>query len=213
MKQAIIRVATDREDAELLISEDDQQIWKHINIEELRNLLNDFMPKGGGQQFMPRLIDKRIIAEGRGVILFRETEHQRLVFYGGRSYRINYPNCLYEVRYSGDRIDKIDCYTWFKWSGIYTVLYLFPMPNMMSGASMCIGTADRAVIDGKVIEAVERIVDAEYTHDHVDNLCKPQSTVKWFRHLKKDRVQSSDLKKPVKKLYQLVDLGEMNADR
>ena len=78
------------------------------------------------------------------------------------------------------------------------------MPNMTGSDHMCIGTADRNIIDGNVIDAVERIVDAEYTHDHVDNLKEQTSTLKWFRHLRNHKVRRSDLKKSVGRLRNYV---------
>ena len=77
------------------------------------------------------------------------------------------------------------------------------MTNMTMSENMCIGTADRK-INTDVFETVESIVDSQYTHDSVDNLRKKMSTIKWFRYLKNNHLQRSDLQSPICSLKDLV---------
>ena len=204
MKQVICRITTKSPDAEVLIKDGEKQLWKSVKIEDLIKTLDKYS-SGSKKGQKLRLLDPRIIARNDCSLLFKEPEHRRRVFYSGTSFEINFPPCLYFVRFTSRRIMDIDCYTFFEWDDANTDLYLFPMPNMTSSERMCIGTADRTIVSGKVIEAVERIVDAEYTHDHVDNLKRGRSTLAWFRYLKTNKVKKKDLKNPVRKLSDLVE--------
>ena len=207
MRQAVIRITSSKKDAEILVKQNGKEIWKNISIKDLSKKIRSFEPDDGGKGGKPVLLDKRILAMSSGKILYREPEHRRLVFYGGRSYEINFPAAINEVSYHGERIKDLRCWTYLKWQGLSTVLYQMPMPNMMSCERMCIGTADRTIIRGNVLEAVDRITDTESSHGHVDNLKKPTSTVKWFTHLKKNHVSVEDLKRPDCKLCDLIETG------
>lgn len=203
MRQMVIRITDKSEDAQLLYKRGGKELWKTIALDRLSELIsNAVIQHQSGEK--PQMLDKRIIAIGNSSMIFHTPETKRLVFYKGKSFEINYPPCIYRVTYTSDRIRDIWCYTFFRYAGADTELFCMPMPNMTGSDHMCIGTADRNIIDGNVIEAVGRIVDAEYTHDHVDNLKEQTSTLKWFRYLKNHKVKRSDLKKSVGRLRDYV---------
>lgn len=210
MKQMVVRISSGREDAEILIKDGRKQIWKSVDLKKLRERIDKYINRGDIAHKRPKLLDPRILAMNDTTLIYRETEKRRMVFYGGKPYEINFPAVLYVVGHNETRVDEIKCYTYFGWRGLKTQLYLFPMPNMTSSERMCMGSADKTIIDGNVIDAVERIVDAEYTHDHVDNVRKSTSTVKWLRMLKTEHVTADLLKKPVCRFEDLVDTGGTN---
>ena len=204
MKEMIARFNSTKEDVDLLIGNDDEQIWKSIAVEKFYKLLGQYLPKDAKNK-KPRMIDSQIIATGPNCTVIRQPDHKRIVTYGHKAYRINFPNAVYFVSHSETKISNIDVYTYIKWNGVNTTLYRMPMPNMTSSERMCIGTADRKIRKGNIIQALENVLDAEYTHDRVDNLKQSTSTVRWFNHLKKSKVKTTDLKKPQCKLKDLVE--------
>lgn len=210
MRQMVIRITAAKEDAEVLVKDGERQIWKSVDLKAIREKLDKYVCQTSGKPGKPKLVDRRIIAMNERVLIYRENEKRRMVFYGGKSYEINYPAAVYVVEHTSTQVTEIKCFTYFGWKGMKTNLYLFPMPNMTSSERMCMGTADRSIIDGDVIGAVERIVDAEYTHDHVDNVRKKTSTIKWLKMLGTGHVTSKLLKKPVRRFEDLVDTGGAN---
>lgn len=204
MKQMVARFNSSKSDVDLLISNEDEQIWKSIAIEKFYKLLGQYLPKDM-KEGKPKVLDPQIIAASQSCTVVRQPDHKRIVTYGHKAYRINFPNAVYFIHHSETKINKIEAYTYIKWQGVNTSLYLMPMPNMTSSERMCIGTADRKIKKGDVVQALENVLDASYTHDRVDNLKKSTSTIKWFTHLKKQSVTVSDLKKPKCKLRDLVE--------
>lgn len=203
MTQMIARFDTATEDIDILIAEAGEEIMKSFSLKEFKKKLMEMFPDRAVSE-KPRLLDQRIIAIGYGSMIFREDAAQKIVNYQKKAYLINFPNQLYSVEHSADRIQRIKIYTWFGSLDPDTDLYALPMPNMMGCESLCIGTADRSIQSGDVIGAVQKIMDAEYTHDHVDNMNEKCSTLKWFTFLQNGAVEKGHLKKPVCKLKDLV---------
>lgn len=205
MTQLICRIDTKCPDVELLqVKDNSEEIWKSLSLREFYKILQRKVPDEISRG-KPRMIDSTEIAACNGKAVFRIPEHKRIVTYAGKAYRINFPNAVYEVSHSETRVIKIKAWTYIRWQGRETVLYLMPMPNMTSSENMCMGSADRKIRKGQLHEALDRILDAAYTHDHVDNVKEQTSTHRWFAYLKKNHVKATDLKKPVCKLSDLVE--------
>lgn len=203
MTQMIARFDTATEDIDILIAEAGEEIMKSFSLKEFKKKLMEMFPDRAVSE-KPRLLDHRIIAIGSGSMIFREDAAQKIVNYQKKAFLINFPNQLYSVEHSADRIQRIKIYTWYGSLDQETELYALPMPNMTGSDSLCMGTADRSIQSGDVISAVLKIMDAEYTHDHVDNLREKWSTLKWFTFLQNDTVKAEHLKTPVCKLKDLV---------
>lgn len=204
MTQLICRFSTRSSDVELLRIENQKEIWKSVSVDELIRKIEKYRNKRRSSiADKPRLINVEILALSENQVIYRQPEHRRIVTYQGQAYTINFPNAIYHVKYTSEKVTSISMYAYMQYRGIETKLYRFPMPNMTMSENMCIGTADRK-IKTDVFETVESIVDSQYTHDSVDNLKKTMSTIKWFRHLKNNHLQRSDLKEAICNLKDLV---------
>lgn len=204
MTQLICRFSTRNSDVELLRVENQKEIWKSVSVDELIRKIEKYRNKRRSSiADKPRLINVEILALSENQVIYRQPEHRRIVTYQGQAYTINFPHAIYHVKYVAKKIESISMYTYMQYRGIETKLYRFPMPNMTMSENMCIGTADRK-IKTDVFETVESIVDSQYTHDSVDNLRKKMSTIKWFRYLKNNHLQRSDLQAPKCSLKDLV---------
>lgn len=185
MTQMICRLDSHCKDMDVLYVEDGQEIWKSVSAERFADMVESVCLARKEITEKPRWIHENVLAAGDHSMLIRRDKHKQIVSYQGKAYEINFPDAIYLVTFQRQQVKDIYSYTFFEWEGINTKLYNMPMPNMTGTAHMCIGTGDRHIDDGNVMAALDRILDAEYTHDHVDNLRKPTSTLKWFRFLKK----------------------------
>ena len=194
MTQMICRLDSQLNDVDLLCVEENEEIWKSISAAQFAQMVIDLCGERVNEKEKPRWIDRSILALSSTSALIRRNGHRQIVTYAGKAYQINFPNSIYLLNFTQTSIAKIEAYTFFRWEGVNTKLYRMPMPNMTGSAHMCIGTADRRIYDGDILKALDKILDAEYTHDHVDNLKKPTSTIKWFRMLRKGPVTKDMLK-------------------
>ena len=204
MSQLICRISSTNPDVEILSVDREKEIWKSVSVDTfVRKIEKYAYKKDKHSKDKPKLVNVEILAISPNQVIYRQPEHRRIVTYQGQAYTINFPHAIYYVKYVAKKIESISMYTYFRYKGIETELYRFPMPNMTMSERMCIGTADRK-IKTDVFETVESIVDSQYTHDSVDNLKKTMSTIKWFRYLKNNHLQRSDLKEAICNLKDLV---------
>lgn len=204
MSQLICRISNTNPDVEILKVDHRKEIWKSVSVDTfVREIEKYTYRKEKYPKEKPKLVNVEILAISPNQVIYRQPEHRRIVTYAGKAYTINFPNAIYHVRYTSEKVTSISVYAYMQYRGIETKLYKFPMPNMTMSENMCIGTADRKIkID--VFETVESIVDSQYTHDSVDNLRKKMSTIKWFRYLKNNHLKRSDLKETICSLKDLV---------
>lgn len=203
MSRVIVRIDSREDDVEMLCVNRGTEIWKKLSLKEFTSILRKRIP-GAFKDSKPKLLDPGVIAVGDGVTIIRRPSGRRIVSHSGKAYEINFPNALYVVRHSETKVGSVDAYVYFSWQGKDTQLYLMPMPNMTMSQHMCLGTADRSIKNRDVCSALERIIDASYTHDHVDNMVENTSTVKWFRHLKTAKVKKKEIKPAGIKVADLV---------
>lgn len=204
MSQLICRISNTNPDVEILKVDHRKEIWKSVSVDTfVREIEKYTYRKEKYPKEKPKLVHVEILAISPNQVIYRQPEHRRIVTYAGKVYTINFPNAIYHVRYTSEKVTSISVYAYMQYRGIETKLYKFPMPNMTMSENMCIGTADRK-IKTDVFETVESIVDSQYTHDSVDNLRKKMSTIKWFRYLKNNHLRRSDLQSPICSLKDLV---------
>ena len=184
MTQMICRIDSNNPDMDVLCVEDGAEIWKSVSVQRFAFMVDSICSEQKGTGEKPKWIPAGVLAIGDTSMVIRKEKHKQIVSYHGKAYEINFPDAIYSVSFLKQQIQNIRAYTYFDWKGIDTELYNMPMPNMTATEWMCIGSADRHIDDGDVMTALDRILDAEYTHDHVDNLRKPTSTLRWFRFLK-----------------------------
>lgn len=204
MSQLICRISSKNPDVEILKVDHGKEIWKSVSVDTfVRKIEKYAYKKDKHSKDKPKLVNVEILAISPSQVIYRQPEHRRIVTYAGKAYTINFPNAICHVKYTSEKVTSISMYAYMQYRGIETKLYKFPMPNMTMSENMCIGTADRK-INTDVFETVESIVDSQYTHDSVDNLRKKMSTIKWFRYLKNNHLQRSDLQSPICSLKDLV---------
>ena len=204
MSQLICRISNKNSDVEILKVDQGKEIWKYLSVDTFVRRIEKYAYRTDKYiKDKPKLVNVEIIAISPNQMIYRQPEHRRIVTYAGKAYTINFPNAIYHVKYTSEKVTSISVYAYMQYRGIETKLYRFPMPNMTMSENMCIGTADRK-INTDVFETVESIVDSQYTHDSVDNLRKKMSTIKWFRYLKNNHLQRSDLQSPICILKDLV---------
>lgn len=184
MTQMICRIDSNNPDMDVLCVENGAEIWKSVSVQRFAFMVDSICSEQKGTGEKPKWIADGVLAIGDNSMVIRKEKHKQIVSYHGKAYEINFPDAIYSVSFLKQQIQNIRAYTYFDWKGIDTELYNMPMPNMTATEWMCIGSADRHIDDGDVMTALDRILDAEYTHDHVDNLRKPTSTLRWFRFLK-----------------------------
>lgn len=194
MSQMICRLDSQLDDVDLLCVDEGEEIWKSISAAQFVRQVVNICGERLKDSEKPRWIDKSILAQSTTSALIRRNEHRQVVTYAGKAYQINFPNAIYLLNFTQTSVVKIDAYVFFRWEGQNTKLYNMPMPNMTASSRMCIGTADRLISDGDILKTLDKILDAEYTHEYVDNLKRPTSTIKWFRQLKKRTVTRDMLK-------------------
>ena len=204
MSQLICRISNTNPDVEILKVDHRKEIWKSVSVDTFVKKIEKYAYRTDKHiKDKPKLVNVEILAISPNQMIYRQPEHRRIVTYAGKAYTINFPNAIYHVKYTSEKVTSISVYAYMQYRGIKTKLYKFPMPNMTMSENMCIGTADRK-INTDVFETVESIVDSQYTHDSVDNLRKKMSTIKWFRYLKNNHLQRSDLQAPKCSLKDLV---------
>lgn len=129
------------------------------------------------------------------VYVINQPEHQRYVTYScgqtNKAYKINYPNSVFVVNVSSNRIMSITHYMYDEWEDMETKLYYPAMPN--SALNVCLGMAKRDIDNGDIIAALENIIYAPYSHSTVNNAKGFKSTEKYFEWLSENHMSKKYL--------------------
>lgn len=183
MKQLIIRIDDTKDDAEVLESNEyDEEVFTSISKSKLLNILNtEFHQDDEKEDYT--FVSDGLIAFSDNSYVIRQPEHKRIVIYEGIGYKITFPNSIYIIIASGNRIKKIKAFAYKEYKGTETELYRYPMPNMLSGNAICMGSAKRDIENRNVLNALENIIYAEYTHSTFDDLKSFRNTQEYFEYL------------------------------
>lgn len=204
MKQMIIRINSTKHDAEVLTTENGQHLFKSIDSKEMMKLLKNHFGNSKYNKSKPKVLSKNIYAQDLGVYAIVQNERKRFVTFKGKSYNIQFPNTFYIVHFSNDKIERIEAYSFKKFNGQKTVLYDYPMPNMLSGNCICIGTANRK-IKSSVENTLDSIIETEFTHQHIDGIKGFKETKNYFEYLSKNPFPYDLLIKTNLKVGDIVD--------
>ena len=183
MRQMVIRINDTKDDAEILeMNEYDEEIFTSISKNRLLNILNtEFRQADEKEDYM--FVSEGLIAFSDNSLVVRQPEHKRIVTYEGRAYKIVFPNSIYIVFISGNKIRSIKAFAYKEYKGTETDLYRYPMPNMLSENRICMGSAKREIENRNVLDALENIIYAEYTHSTFDDLKSFRNTMEYFEYL------------------------------
>lgn len=165
----IIRIDSKSNDAEILNTDDKREIFKSISLSELCCILKKFVNSSKTKFEKPVVINENIIAYSDDCVVIKQQEHERIILYDKKSYKIKFPHSIYFIYFIEDRIQDIKAYSYKKFNGIETDLYKYPFPNMLSGNRICIGSADKTIKNKNYIKALENVIYATYTHDRMNN--------------------------------------------
>lgn len=202
MNELIVRMTNLDKDVELLKYDhlNETQIEKKISMKSFLEIVSKLaFERSGYIEITPLKIPKGCIgwnSDGvHQVYVINQPEHVRYVTYdhstAKKGYKINYPNSIFVVHISKERISSITHFMYDEWQEMETQLYYPAMPN--STLSICLGGVDRQIINGDIIAALERVIYAPYSHASVNNAKGFKSTTKYFEWLSKNHMQKKYL--------------------
>ena len=185
MKEMIIRIQSDRGDADILTKSGDSEIFKRIRSDTLIKKLTQHFKKDD-EDAAPKYIPPGVIGYAENCQVLIEPEEVKFVTYDKKSYHNHFPNALYLVKSQGNKIVSIEAYSYKKWEGLKTKLYKYPMPNMLGGNMICLGSAPRQIKDNDYKRALDMIIYTQYSHAYVNNIKSFKNTVDYFEYLEKN---------------------------
>lgn len=207
MSQAIIRLDSSKEDAELCINSKEKTIFKNISFTQLRSIVshycNDECKKNNKNIF---LFNDVYIGLGDDYIVIKQPEHLKFVTLLGKGYKIVFPNAIYIMRFNEKKtlVKEIIAFSYKEYKGPDTELYEYPMPNELSRNRICMGTANKEIIDENYLGALDRIISAEYTHRSFTGIKGFSNSEKWFEYLSKNKFPYKFMRKLNMKLKDVV---------
>lgn len=211
MKEIIARINSVNDYVELAYKENENEIiFKKIDSDKYVELINDTLKKDTNHRVKKlKLLDQQIIAIDEHYVVVKQEGSKKIVTYSSgdkiETYKINFPNAIYIVQIQNEKIGQIECYSYKNYLAEETELFEYPMPNELTQNLMCIGTADRTIKDGNVIEALERIIFTPYSHSTFSGMNGFSNTVKYFEYLEKNKFPYKFMKTLRKKLKDVLE--------
>ena len=157
-------------------------------------------------------MNQQIIAIDEHYAVIKQEGKKRIVNYAENSsgkmlvYNINFPNAIYIVYFTHERVGSIECYAYKEYKAEETELYEYPMPNELSGNKMCIGNAERKINDKDIVGALERIIFTPYSHSTFSGMNGFSITKTYFEYLESNDLPYT-LMKPLNKKIKAVLKG------
>lgn len=183
MSQLIIRLNSQKKDVEILRNEGSSDFFKVMDKKELIRLLGDVYKDKSKR--IPYYTDG-LVGIGDSVVAIKQEKHKKYVSYDGKSYRIEFPSCLYITRHNNKSILSVEAYAYKKWIGTETELFIYPFPNMLSGNRICMGSADTNIYDNDIKKTLENVIFTQYTHSVVTGIQGFKNTVEYFGYLEEN---------------------------
>lgn len=199
--EMIVKLSTKKEDVEILYTDKGNEYFKSLSCSKFLKLVNHNFKKNLNKKL--NWIHPSVIACNDEKVLVLVPGHKHIVVHQEKSYNINFPNAIYLITMNDTRIQHIEAYSYVNYKGKETKLFAFPMPNMLTHNSICLGTADKKIYNGDWFKTLENIIHAEYTHARVDNVKSFKNTTSYFKYLEKNILEEKlliDIKKKVKDL-------------
>lgn len=199
MREVIMRFSCVHPDVELCMKRNKKIIFKKLSIDEVMMLINQCASQTIFSNKI-NLLSQNVIGMGAGYTVIKQEEHIQYVTFNKTTYKINFPNSIYVVKHDGKKIKSIQNYCYKEYKGGNTELYDYAMPNVLSGNMLCIGTADRAIRNHDVEEALNKIIATPYSHNTFNGINGFSSTIKYFEYLEDNPFPYKLLKKLNRKL-------------
>lgn len=169
--QTIIRIIQGSNDAEVMVVDDDKIYEKIISVNKIANSFRELVVDTSKPKNINILdLHKQNIIH---LIEFQNSTEYYVYFperkikctYQNVGYSFVHPNSLFIIKVRDDKITTIDAYalkTFDNENPTSTQLFKYPMPNQLSGASMCLGTVDHTFTNCN--DVILRVIEANYTH-------------------------------------------------
>lgn len=208
MSEMVVRFNSRSEaDAEICIKKGCDFTFKKVSLKKILEILNTQLKvESKGEKI--KLLDRQIIALGSNYVVINQPGHKKIVTLRyvdfSKSYKINFPNSIYIIKFSNNKVNDIYAYSYVEYLGSETKLYEYPLPNELNGNKICIGSAKREIIDGNYIEALERIIATSYTHRYFSGIKGFSDSKKWFEYLSKNDFPYKLMRSLNKKLGDLI---------
>lgn len=208
MSEMVVRFNSRSEaDAEICIKKGCDFTFKKVSLKKILEILNTQLKvESKGEKI--KLLDRQIIAIGNNYVVINQPGHKKIVTLRyddfSKSYKINFPNSIYIIKFSNNKVNDIYAYSYVEYLGTETQLFEYPLPNELLGNEICIGSAKRDIIDDNYIEALERIIATSYTHRTFSGIKGFSSSEKWFEYLSKNDFPYKLMRSLNKKLGDLI---------
>ena len=194
MTELIARITSESNTVEVAFKEHNRNepLFKKIETQEFCKIIRKSFERKAENTVPTKnivLLSPQIIAVDEHFAVIRQEGKKRIVNYAeGNSgkmlvYNINFPNAIYIVYFSHERVGSIECYSYKEYKAEETELYEYPMPNELSGNKMCIGNAERKIVDKDVVGALERIIFTPYSHSTFSGMNGFSMTKTYFEYL------------------------------
>lgn len=205
MKELIIRITNDS-DVEVLFNDliTDEVIEKKVSFGVFANYLSLHSKVFDNSKIKRnlKLNNEKILCStvfnGAEYYVIKQEQHERYITCSlsdlTKALKINFPSSIYIVVCKNKKIESIESYMYFDWNGEKTKIYKYGMPNMLTGNKICIGNAPRDV-DNDIIDSLEKIIYAPYTHSVLSNVKGFSSTIEYFNYLSTSKLMEKNLMK------------------
>ena len=205
MRQIILRVTDTSDDAEMLTFDatSKREYFKTVSLTEVFKAIKNVVKDRINTREKLHLLHPEIIALNKSRVMIKQSERKRIVTYEDKAFNINFPNALYIVQFEESKITNIEAFAYKEWNFEDTKLYGYPMPNMLGGNRICIGSAPRDIENQDYVKALENIIFTRYSHRNVDNIKSFKDTIQYFEYLETNDFPYHlliDLKKSLKEV-------------
>lgn len=210
MMELIARINSESNAVEIALKENgrNEPLFKKVDIQEFCKIIRKSFERKAEDAPTKNivLLNSQIIAIDEHYAVIKQEGKKRIVNYAESSsgkilvYNINFPNAIYIVSFSFERIGSIECYAYKEYKAEETELYEYPMPNELFGNKMCIGNAERKIIDNDIVGALERIIFTPYSHSSFSGMNGFSQTKAYFEYLESNDFPYKLMKSLNKKL-------------
>ncbi len=202
MSEMIIRLMSNKDDAEILERQGKKEYFRKVDADELVSGILEIRDREKGKK--PILLTDSIVGYAKGCILIKQDGAKRMILYNGKSYHVNFPNALYFMYTSGETIEAIKAFCYKRYEGAATELYTYAMPNMLNENRICVGNAKRKIMNENYINALNTIIDTPFSHATLSGIDSFVDTVTYFNYLENNPFPYDLLKPLNQKLKGLV---------
>lgn len=213
--EMIIKISSGHEDIEVLSHDflEDEILEKKLSLDEFIKIIHKHYEKEKNRtEEKPAYFSDPIIGfsfkNGIKKYLINQPAHERFITYDinneSKGLKINFPASIYEVRVIGEKINEITAFMYIDFKGLDTELFKYGMPNMLGQNKFCIGHA-KTNINGGIIQALENIIYAPYSHSNLNDVKGFKNTEDYFKYLETNHIQKKYLYETNLKLRDLVE--------